>query len=217
MNLTWWSKKIQLGCFFLWLLAFWIAVTVNFSPIYYYFVYQNNLGAKIGLSNGELISQYHQLMAYLNFPWISSLNLKIKMSANGLSHFADVKQLFILDYVCLAVTSFVAVKEVYEMHKNNAWWQLYQPVCYILAVVLGIFTIAILDFSDFFISFHQLLFRNQNWVFDPKTDPIIKVLPESFFTVMFVFFFILFLGSLFWCLIISRKNLLKKKRGLNQK
>lgn len=211
MHLTEWSKKLQIVSFFLWLLAFWIAVTVNFSPIYYYFVYHYDLGAKISLSNGELIRQYHQLLTYLNFPWIGSLNLKIKMSATGLDHFADVKRLFIFDYVCLVITSFPAVKEIYELYKNNTWWQLYQPVCYLLAVVLGIFVMAVLDFSNFFIFFHQLLFRNQNWVFDPKTDPIIEVLPESFFAAMFICFFILFLGSLISCLIISRRNLLQKK------
>jgi integral membrane protein (TIGR01906 family) len=32
-----------------------------------------------------------------------------------------------------------------------------------------------------FVVFHKLLFRNEYWLFDYRTDPVIMVLPDQFF------------------------------------
>ena len=42
--------------------------------------------------------------------------------------------------------------------------------------------IAAMDFDDFFVKFHHTFFPGkENWLFDPATDEIIKILPEEFF------------------------------------
>jgi integral membrane protein (TIGR01906 family) len=46
-------------------------------------------------------------------------------------------------------------------------------------------------FDTFFIKFHELFFSNDDWLFNPATDPIINVLPEQFFMYCFILFFIL--------------------------
>lgn len=55
---------------------------------------------------------------------------------------------------------------------------------------LGIFLVT--DFEDFFVKFHEMLFRNSDWMFDPETDPIILALPAEFFMACFILFIILF-------------------------
>ena len=43
----------------------------------------------------------------------------------------------------------------------------------------------ITNFNAFFIKFHYLFFSNMDWLFDPRTTPIILLMPEKFFTVLF--------------------------------
>ncbi|KRM87014.1 TIGR01906 family membrane protein [Liquorilactobacillus vini] len=211
MKLSVWLEWLPVICLMVFFLSCCIVLTLNFTPIYYYFVYHYHLGAKVDLSNRQLITQYHQLLAYLNFPWVTDLKLKLKMSTDGLIHFQDVKKLVLINYLCLLISGWPAIKKLRQIQRLDSWWQLYLPSCYLLAAAAIILTFAVLDFSDFFIAFHQLLFRNQDWIFDPQTDPIIKVLPESFFAAMFGWFAILFFGGLLSCFIITRNKLLKNK------
>ena len=47
------------------------------------------------------------------------------------------------------------------------------------------------NFSETFIYFHKLFFRNNYWIFDPTTDPIINALPEEFFMIELILIVIL--------------------------
>jgi integral membrane protein (TIGR01906 family) len=38
-----------------------------------------------------------------------------------------------------------------------------------------------LNWEQAFITFHHIFFRNDYWLFDPATDPIIVILPDAFF------------------------------------
>lgn len=49
----------------------------------------------------------------------------------------------------------------------------------VLTAVLGIY--AALDFNSCFTAFHEIFFDNDLWIFDPKTDYMIRMLPEGFF------------------------------------
>ena len=53
----------------------------------------------------------------------------------------------------------------------------------ILPVVVLPFALA--NFDTFFITFHKIIFNNNNWLFDPTTDPIINILTEDFFAACF--------------------------------
>lgn len=50
-----------------------------------------------------------------------------------------------------------------------------------------------LFFDQFFILFHQILFRNDNWLFNPQTDPVIYILPPELFLIAFLIGFALLL------------------------
>ncbi len=44
---------------------------------------------------------------------------------------------------------------------------------------------------------HKIFFRNDDWMFNPSTDPIINLLPETFFLhCALIIILIIFLGSL---------------------
>lgn len=61
----------------------------------------------------------------------------------------------------------------------------------IVVTPLIIFFLAV-DFNRYFIIFHQVFFRDNYWIFDPKTDPIINVLTDRFFALSFALIGILF-------------------------
>ena len=50
---------------------------------------------------------------------------------------------------------------------------------FLMPVVLG--ALAALNWNAFFIKFHELFFNNNYWIFDPATDPVIRILPDEFF------------------------------------
>ena len=114
------------------------------------------------------------------------------ITLSGMKHFADCKILFVFDYaVCLLTVPF-ATFYVRELVKKRQTWRLINPIrwCFVVMFALGIFLVT--DFEDFFVKFHEMLFRNSDWMFDPETDPIILALPAEFFMACFILFIILF-------------------------
>ena len=57
-----------------------------------------------------------------------------------------------------------------------------------------------LDFERAFITFHQIVFRNNYWVFDYRSDPVINILPETFFMHCFIMIVIIVITLAGLCL-----------------
>ena len=52
----------------------------------------------------------------------------------------------------------------------------------LLGAVLAAFLIwALVDFEGLFVTFHQVAFTNDGWLLDPRTDLLIRLMPERFF------------------------------------
>jgi integral membrane protein (TIGR01906 family) len=67
----------------------------------------------------------------------------------------------------------------------------------ILLVPLGAFAIwAAVDFDGAFTFFHRLLFTNDLWLLDPRTDLLIRICPESMFAAMGLRIALLGLGGM---------------------
>ena len=77
-----------------------------------------------------------------------------------------------------------------------------------LPAVIGA-TVA-LNWDWAFVTFHELAFNNDYWLFDPATDPVINILPDAYFLHCAVMILVLvILGSLICGLIyrrVQRKN-----------
>ena len=73
--------------------------------------------------------------------------------------------------------------------------------------------LAISDFDAMFVKFHQLFFPNKdNWIFDPRYDQIINILPEQFFiNCAIVIAAIMFLCCLFFIYKEYKDNYKAKK------
>ena len=53
-----------------------------------------------------------------------------------------------------------------------------------MALIGGLTAWGIADFDSLFTAFHRLLFSNDLWLLDPKTDLLIRICPESMFAEM---------------------------------
>lgn len=191
----------------LWVITFCIAFTINFRPLYWWFVEHEQLASLLDLSSVTLKQIYQTLLAYLNYPWISKLTLDISISYDAMRHFEDVKRLFLINYSLLFITTVPTWYYLINLIKQKKVWILRQKIVLCLYVLSVILVCLVLDFERFFVFFHKLLFTEKNWIFDPQIDPIILVLPSDFFLACFVLFIVLFVGILLFFLYLGKKQL----------
>ncbi len=176
------GTDILLGvCFFFALVAIGLAIAINFRPMYYGCI-NDTMSAKTGLNREQIIENYNALIDYCSPFYFGELVFpSLKSSVSGISHFAEVKVLFNVFYgiglvsliiVCIGFASRIKEREIKFL-----------KVCSIVSIVIpAVLVIAsIINFNGLFILFHKIAFRNDDWIFDPKQDPVIEILPEKFF------------------------------------
>lgn len=184
------QNAIQLGgvtLLILFILSISIALTINVTILYRVDISLLAIDQQSGLSKAVLMDNYHQLLNYLNLPWIQSLEMPdFPSSANGLNHFFEVKRLFLVDYLVVLISGIGSLFFIRYLKKYQLGWTLIRPfqVLIVAPVVLGI--VMMISFDQLFIVFHEVLFNNEDWMFNPSTDPIINVLPEAFFMHCFI-------------------------------
>jgi integral membrane protein (TIGR01906 family) len=164
------------------------------------------------LSEKELLHNFDQLMRYLNLPWVETLKMTdFPVSTNGALHFYEVKRLFLVNYGVLLVTVIPSIVYVRHLNKQQRLWTMIQPFRIAVVVPIVIAFLMAVNFDRFFVLFHGVFFNNDAWIFNPATDPIINVLPETFFLHSFILFFVLL--EIFYLLpIYFGKRALKKER-----
>ena len=175
--------NIGIGLLFaLFLISLGLILAIHLRFLYYADIKWFDLEQTTGLSFQEIKANYDALIDYnspffhgdLVFPTLPS-------SAAGLSHFAEVKVLFQFFYVSFAIT-FVALIGIVLYQRKKEQYQ-YLRVASITSIVLPVITLlgCSINFEASFTFLHKLFFRNDDWLFDPVTDPIITLLPAQFF------------------------------------
>lgn len=106
-------------------------------------------------------------------------------SEKELSHLKDIKQLLrIADR--LAVLSFsvllLALVCVLMQGRRELIQALHRAFLVLPMLLTALAVWAICDFDGLFITFHKLLFTNDNWLLDPRSDLLLQLMPLSFFT-----------------------------------
>ena len=140
-----------------------------------------------GLSKERLMENYRILIEY-NTPFgPKELSLPdFPMSETGAVHFAEVRTLF-LAFACaipillvlfLLLLFKARMREDYRFLRNGALLSLLLP--------LSLGALCATDWEDTFVKFHEIVFRNDYWIFNARTDPVITVLPDTFFLWMAV-------------------------------
>ncbi|BDZ31198.1 TIGR01906 family membrane protein [Lactiplantibacillus sp. WILCCON 0030] len=193
---------------YLWLVSGTIILTINASWLYYFNARWQQLGHLVNLSTGRLMTNYFQLLAYLNFPWVSRLKMAdFTDSTSALIHFADVKNLFLLDYAVFIVTCVTTYYLWRRLKRDQQLWRFVLPMQTALWVPPLIAAAMAVNFDQFFVFFHKVLFRNSDWLFDPLFDRIIIVLPDTFFLQCFVLAFVILEWSFAYYLSVGKQAL----------
>lgn len=154
-------------------------------PLLVVFVIVQKTNRTVNLSLGQVMANYNQLLQYLIWPFDQKLAMtNFHTSPMAAQHFADVKKLFILAIIaflcCLTIHLFVKHKNSKALKLNNV------SAILLLILPIVILPFALVNFDQFFVTFHHLFFAGSNtWLFDPKFDPIINILTEGFFAACF--------------------------------
>ncbi|WP_315897490.1 TIGR01906 family membrane protein [Streptococcus sp. sy010] len=164
-----------------------------------------DLPKQVSLSSSVILSNFNQLMTYLTQFWSPRLSMTdFPSSEAGLKHFADVKGLFLLTQGIFLLTLWPAIRFFGQDWRQTSFASYRLAIKGFALLPLGIAVVVMLvGFETFFYLFHQIFFAGKsNWLFNPFTDPVILILPETFFLHCFVIFFVLyelvFWGLYFW-------------------
>lgn len=147
-----------------------------------YPIFSKDLENENNLTKEVIEKNYSDLIDYNMDKNIKRLDFKgLGMSQSGRIHFEEVKEIFVniksmalVSSIGLFVSAiFLVKKKSYKFLKYGEKLSLILPSVLILAIVI--------DFESAFVFFHNIFFKNDYWIFNSDTDPIINYLPESFF------------------------------------
>ena len=168
-----------------------------------------NLPDKVYLKAETIQYNFNILMNYLTNPFSQVLEMPdFRSSAAGLHHFAVVKNLFHL----VQLVALVTLPSFYFFVKGivkKGFLSLFSKgllTLVVLPVLIGLGGVLI-GFDQFFTLFHQILFvGDDTWLFDPAKDPVILILPETFFLHAFLLFFSLYESFFGFLYLKSRRD-----------
>lgn len=184
-----------------------IVLTVFFKQLYYFDIDYLNIPAMSGVSKEVIKKNYDILIHYQSIFYQDALYLPdFVMSTTGRIHFEEVKRIFdMIQIVCMisGVISFIMIYQNIR-DKEYRYLQLTSIFSIIIPTVIGF--LASLDFDKAFVIFHKIFFRNDYWIFDSMSDPVITILPESFFMHCFMMIILIVIILSIICYAIYRKK-----------
>lgn len=211
----------------LFLLSAAIACPILIRGFYYAQIQSLSLPEKTGYSEEEIREAYDEMMDYTAGGGEASGRTfgtgRLAWSEAGKAHFDDVARLFRLDFVIAGITGgllllYLAVllfrRRKFSSEEPPADGNPFLPYrpfgrgplfwgpVGLAAVMAVIGSIAAFDFSRFFTAFHHLFFPGkENWIFDPKSDAIIRILPEEVFRNFAIYALVILLAGCLLCIL----------------
>ena len=176
-----------------------VSLTVWFRPLYYFDIDYLDIPQSSGVSAELCRLNYDALLDYNILGGSDTLQFPtMPMSERGRIHFAEVKMIFaVMQGIALAGLALLALclfldaaragrtreavaAPAAEAARHRYRWMLW--AVWITEVIVGLTLLAVkIDWETTFTLMHKILFDNNYWLFDPQTDPIIKILPDAFF------------------------------------
>jgi len=196
-----------------------IAVPILCRPFYYAHIEPLKISLRTALTEVQIKETYNEVMAYCLGSTDAFQLTHLSWSADGASHFADVRGLFLFD-LKIAVASVVLLGILWAMGKHydirparikgrgpGFWAAVGLGGCF---AVLG--GLAALDFDRAFTVFHAVFFPGkENWIFDYRVDPVINMLPQTFFRNCAILVLILIIVCCITLILVDCKAARRKK------
>ena len=191
-------------CLALFIISASVTITLNFRPLYYHDISSLKIEETSGFQRNVIKENYDNLIDYNQFFHSGKLKLTMPMSKEGRIHFAEVKRIFVfVELLCVitAILSVFLIKRQLSSH-DLSFLKTASAITILLPSIAGIF--AAINWENTFILFHKIMFRNDYWLFDEVSDPVIKILPDEFFMHCLVMIILcIFAGSILCMLIHS--------------
>lgn len=164
-----------------------VCIVLFTKHIYYLDIHYLNIGEGLNLSVDKIKENYDILINYQSIFYKGDLVLPdFVMSQSGIKHFKEVKVVFeIVQYIALfggIIGAYITYKK-YKQQDSLFFKYTTLTTCF-TPLLIG--TLAMINFDKAFILFHQIVFRNNDWIFDIYIDPVILILPETFFMHCFI-------------------------------
>lgn len=200
-----------------------IAVPLLCRPFYYAHIGPLGLEDITGLTREEIRQAFDQVMDYclgLREDFAAGI---LPFSESGASHFADVRVLFLLDLWVLGLSLLGLIVLFVLCRKKRLRPSLlldhgpgFWAASGLGVVFLAVGAFAATDFDRAFVVFHHLFFPGKdNWLFNWWEDPVILILPETFFRNCAILILVMLL---LWCAILILADLWagrRRKRAQN--
>ena len=159
-----------------------VKFTVGFKQLYYFDIEYLSIPILSGLSKEDIKKNYDYMIDYNLDKDKKEFELpSIKSSDNGKIHFEEVRNIFqILNkifYISLLASiislAINILNKNIEVLKTTSKTLILIPLILMLPIVV--------NFEGTFVLFHNIMFNNDYWIFDPNLDPVINILPQEFF------------------------------------
>ena len=187
-----------------------IALPILCRPFYWWHIGPLDIPDYVGLSVSHIKQAYGEMMDYcMGLSNTFSVGV-LPFSDSGAAHFADVRNLFVLDLAVLAVAG-VALTALCVTDRKPARLAGHTPGFWSAIGLgtgfLGVGGLVAMDFDRAFNVFHKIFFPGKdNWVFDGYEDPVIYMLPAEFFRNCAILIFTMILLSCIGLLLYDRKK-----------
>ena len=187
-----------------------IALPILFRPFYWWHIAPFGIPEYMGLTAQQIKEAYGEMLDYcMGLSRTFSVGV-LPFSESGAAHFADVRNLFILDLAVFVVAGIALLvlcltdrKPVRLAGHTPGFWSAIGLGASFL-VVGGLVAV---DFEKAFTVFHKIFFPGKdNWVFDIYEDPVINMLPAEFFANCAILIFAVILLSCIGLLLYDRKK-----------
>lgn len=152
------------------------------KSLYYYDVKKLNISEMSGFTEEEIKLNYDYLIDYNLNKNVAEFHLPtIKYSKEGKIHFEEVRNIFQIVKKVLYISGLISILGIILSIKNKNIKFL--NTASIMTILLPIITAIplMINFNYFFIKFHETVFSNDYWIFDPNIDPVINMLPQDVF------------------------------------
>ena len=194
-----------------------IAAPILCRPFYYAHIGPMELEKYTGLTEAEIKTAFDEMLDYCLGAEEFSTGV-LAWSESGKDHFTDVRVLFLLDLRMLAVSAlalaalllfvrFTGRTPARLLNRGPAFW----AGAGLGGAFLLVGALAALDFNRAFVLFHALFFPGKdNWMFDPRKDQIINILPQQFFMNCAILILVILIAGcaalIIWDLLRGRKK-----------
>lgn len=171
------------------IITFSVSIPVLCRPFYYLHIDTLDLVNQTGYDYQTIKTAYDEMMNFCLGLTNRFSTGDLKYSIDGMNHFIDVKNLFILDLSLLifSALNILIIPEIckkrniipyrFNNHSNS-----YYASTALLFAFIAIVLFSLGNFNRTFVIFHLLFFPGKtNWLFDSRYDEIILILPETYF------------------------------------